>query len=85
MATLGRRRRSRDRAWCLNGEGRRVKAVVMGNAGIQPGLAIFPGEVVESRTIRRTPIMAQGDTHSTPAQRPVTVGWIKPDRYRRPR
>ena len=32
----------------LDGERRRVKAVVMGNAGIQPGLAIFPGEVVEA-------------------------------------
>lgn len=32
----------------LDGERRRVKAVVMGNAGIQPGLALFPGEVVEA-------------------------------------
>jgi hypothetical protein len=32
----------------FDGERRRVKAVVMGNAGIQPGLAIFPGEVVEA-------------------------------------
>ncbi len=39
----------------LDGEQRRVKAVVMGNAGIQPGLAIFPGEVVESDLERRDP------------------------------
>ena len=32
----------------VDGEQRRVKAVVMGNAGIQPGLALFPGEVVEA-------------------------------------
>jgi hypothetical protein len=32
----------------LDGERRRVKAVVMGNAGIQPGLAIFPGDVVQA-------------------------------------
>jgi hypothetical protein len=32
----------------LDGERRQVKAVVMGNAGIQPGLALFPGEVVEA-------------------------------------
>ena len=32
----------------LDGERGRVKAVVMGNAGIQPGLAVFPGEVVEA-------------------------------------
>jgi hypothetical protein len=32
----------------FDGDRRRVKAVVMGNAGIQPGLAIFPGDVVEA-------------------------------------
>jgi hypothetical protein len=39
----------------LDGERRRVKAVVMGNAGIQPGLAIFPGEVVEVDLEHRDP------------------------------
>ncbi len=39
----------------LDGERRRVKAVVMGNAGIQPGLAIFPGEVVEADLEHRVP------------------------------
>ena len=39
----------------LDGEGRRVKAVVMGNAGIQPGLAVFPGEVVEADLEHRDP------------------------------
>jgi hypothetical protein len=39
----------------LDGERQRVKAVVMGNAGIQPGLAIFPGEVVEAVLERRDP------------------------------
>jgi len=39
----------------LDGERRRVKAVVMGNAGIQPGLAIFPGEVIEADLEDRDP------------------------------
>lgn len=39
----------------VDGERRRVKAVVMGNAGIQPGLALFPGEVVEADLERRNP------------------------------
>jgi hypothetical protein len=39
----------------LNGERRRVKAIVMGNAGIQPGLAIFPGDVVEVDLEHRDP------------------------------
>jgi hypothetical protein len=41
----------------LDGEPRRVKAVVMGNAGIQPGLALFPGEVVEADLEHRDPAM----------------------------
>jgi len=32
----------------VDGERRHVKAVVMGNAGIQPGLALFPGKVIEA-------------------------------------
>lgn len=32
----------------LDGGRRRVKAVVMGGAGIQPGLALFPDEVIEA-------------------------------------
>jgi hypothetical protein len=32
----------------VDGERRHVKAVVKGNAGIQPGLAVFPGKVVEA-------------------------------------
>jgi hypothetical protein len=36
----------------IGGERRRVKVVVMGNAGIQPGLALFPGEVVEADLAR---------------------------------
>jgi len=39
----------------VDGEQRHVKAVVMGNAGIQPGLALFPGEVVEPDLERRDP------------------------------
>ena len=39
----------------FDGERRQVKAVVMGNAGIQPGLAIFPGEVVEADLEHRDP------------------------------
>ena len=39
----------------LDGERRRVKAVVMGNAGVQPGLAIFPGQVVEADLEHRDP------------------------------
>jgi hypothetical protein len=39
----------------FDGERRQVRAVVMGNAGIQPGLAIFPGEVVEADLKRRDP------------------------------
>ncbi len=39
----------------VDGEQRRVKAVVMGNAGIQPGLALFPGEVVEADLEHRDP------------------------------
>jgi hypothetical protein len=39
----------------MDGGRRRVKAVVMGNAGIQPGLALFPGEVVEADIEHRDP------------------------------
>jgi hypothetical protein len=39
----------------FDGERRKVRAVVMGNAGIQPGLAIFPGEVVDADLERRDP------------------------------
>jgi hypothetical protein len=39
----------------LDGERRHVKAVVMGNAGIQPGLAVFPGDVVEADLEHRDP------------------------------
>jgi hypothetical protein len=39
----------------LDGEQRQVKAVVMGNAGVQLGLALFPGEVVQSDLERRDP------------------------------
>ncbi len=39
----------------LDREERRVKAVVMGNAGIQAGLAIFPDEVVEADLEERDP------------------------------
>lgn len=39
----------------FDGERRQVRAVVMGNAGIQPGLAIFPGEVVDADLERRDP------------------------------
>jgi hypothetical protein len=39
----------------LDGEQRQVKAVVMGNAGVQLGLALFPGEVVEAEHERRDP------------------------------
>jgi len=39
----------------IDGERRRVKAVVMGNAGIEPGLALFPGEVVEADLEHRDP------------------------------
>jgi hypothetical protein len=39
----------------VDGEQRRVKAVVMGNAGIQPGLALFPDEVVEAELEHRDP------------------------------
>ena len=39
----------------VDGEQRRVKAVVMGNAGIQPGLALFPGDVVEADLEHRDP------------------------------
>ncbi len=39
----------------FDGDRRRVKAVVMGNAGIQPGLAIFPGDVVEADLEHRDP------------------------------
>jgi hypothetical protein len=39
----------------VDGERRQVKAVVMGNAGIQPGLALFPGEVVEADLEHRDP------------------------------
>jgi hypothetical protein len=39
----------------VDGERRHVKAVVMGNAGIQPGLALFPGKVVEADLEHRDP------------------------------
>lgn len=39
----------------IDGARRRVKAVVMGNAGIQPGLALFPREVVEADIEHRDP------------------------------
>jgi hypothetical protein len=39
----------------VEGELRRVKGVVMGSAGIQFGLALFPGEVVEADLERRDP------------------------------
>jgi hypothetical protein len=42
----------------LDDEQRRVKAVVMGHAGIQPGLAVFPGEVIEADLEDRDPSAA---------------------------
>jgi hypothetical protein len=39
----------------VDGEQRHVKAVVMGNAGIQTGLALFPGDVIEVDLEHRDP------------------------------
>jgi hypothetical protein len=39
----------------LDGDHRQVKAVIMGSAGVQIGLALFPGEVVEADLERRDP------------------------------
>jgi hypothetical protein len=39
----------------VEGEQRYVKAVVMGNAGVQTGLALFPGNVIETSLEHRDP------------------------------
>jgi hypothetical protein len=39
----------------LDGDRRQVKAVVMGNAGVQLGLVLFPGDVVEAELVHADP------------------------------
>ncbi len=73
----------------VDGDAWRVKAVVMGNAGIQPGLALFPGDVVEVDLDQRDPsapwpfdpqtlACTLDDPDDTPAEftaRAIRYGW----------